>query len=338
MRNKFHTLWAIVGLITGVCIGFLGQGHLLEGPYVPAGGNLWVQPAPAAPDSTGREAPKVITYKDHLEHCLHCEPIGLTSPYTSSPLVKEYQKLLNTIGFEVGVPDGIFGPATAAAVKRFQKANNLPLTGILDATSINALVKAYEETLPATELPSPPEKVSLYVDIEERVLLVLCDGKPYAQFPVAVGKDETPTPFGTYFISEKKEWSGGFGTRWLGLSVPWGVYGIHGTNKPWTIGKQASKGCIRMYNKDVEKVFEWVPIGTEVVISGGPSKRLLFQDDKGPDVLLIQQRLKELGFFSGELDGYLGSATRKAIIEFQNCRGLDPDGNVGPATYEALGI
>ena len=46
-------------------------------------------------------------------------------------------------------------------------------------------------------------------------------------------------------------WGGGFGTRWLGLNVPWGIYGIHGTNQPWSIGTQASAGCIRMFNRHV---------------------------------------------------------------------------------------
>ncbi len=41
--------------------------------------------------------------------------------------------------------------------------------------------------------------------------------------------------------------------RWIGLNVPWGVSGIHGTNMPGTIGSEASHGCIRMLDKDVEE-------------------------------------------------------------------------------------
>lgn len=53
------------------------------------------------------------------------------------------------------------------------------------------------------------------------------------------------------------------GYRWLGL---YGNYGIHGTNAPWSIGRSVSHGCIRMYEEDVEELFESVPMGTPVEI------------------------------------------------------------------------
>ena len=59
------------------------------------------------------------------------------------------------------------------------------------------------------------------------------------------------------------------GTRWLGLSVTGTggtTYGIHGTNNPSTIGKYVSLGCIRMNNKDVQRLYDSIPIGTVVLI------------------------------------------------------------------------
>jgi lipoprotein-anchoring transpeptidase ErfK/SrfK len=50
----------------------------------------------------------------------------------------------------------------------------------------------------------------------------------------------------------------------MGLSRP--HYGIHGTNRPSSIGKRVSKGCIRMYNRDVENLARYVGIGTPVII------------------------------------------------------------------------
>ncbi len=41
------------------------------------------------------------------------------------------------------------------------------------------------------------------------------------------------------------------------------TYRIHGTDAPWTIGTEASKGCIRMYNRDVLDLYPRVPIGTK---------------------------------------------------------------------------
>lgn len=89
-------------------------------------------------------------------------------------------------------------------------------------------------------------------------------------YPIAVGKPATPTPAGTYHIINKVVNPGGvLGTRWMGLDIPNGPYGIHGTFQPDSIGKAISNGCIRMYNQDVENIFSQVSIGTTVVINPG---------------------------------------------------------------------
>ena len=54
------------------------------------------------------------------------------------------------------------------------------------------------------------------------------------------------------------------GTHWLGINVP--GYGIHGTWDTNSIGKQATAGCIRLLNDDVEELYTILPIGTHVVI------------------------------------------------------------------------
>jgi lipoprotein-anchoring transpeptidase ErfK/SrfK len=45
------------------------------------------------------------------------------------------------------------------------------------------------------------------------------------------------------------------------------MYRIHGTDAPWSIGQAVSKGCIRMYNKDVIDLYDRVPVGTRVAVS-----------------------------------------------------------------------
>lgn len=57
---------------------------------------------------------------------------------------------------------------------------------------------------------------------------------------------------------------------WLSLSKK--SYGIHGTNDPSSIGKAVSKGCIRMYNAQVNELAKIVPNGTGVYIR--PSRRM----------------------------------------------------------------
>lgn len=113
-------------------------------------------------------------------------------------------------------------------------------------------------------------------------LTVIMNGHVTHSFPIATGRSKELTPEGQFRVSTKvrKPWyirkqiPGGhkdnpLGTRWLGLNVPGTggyTYGIHGTNRPWSIGTRASSGCIRMYNKDVEWLFRHVSRGTVVII------------------------------------------------------------------------
>ncbi|MHB8125033.1 MAG: L,D-transpeptidase [Desulfitobacteriaceae bacterium] len=84
-------------------------------------------------------------------------------------------------------------------------------------------------------------------------------------YSIAVGKKDTPTPHGRFTIANKHLNPGGvFGSHWLGLSIS--NYGIHGTNNPSSIGQFVSKGCIRLQNHDIAKLFPMITIGTPVII------------------------------------------------------------------------
>lgn len=109
----------------------------------------------------------------------------------------------------------------------------------------------------------PKHRIIIYPALRQ---LELYDGTMRIRsYPIAVGKNSTPTPQGHYYIATKTLHPGGvFGSRWLGLSIP--GYGIHGTNNPSSIGQAVSKGCIRMYNHDVENLYQIVRIGTPVTI------------------------------------------------------------------------
>lgn len=105
----------------------------------------------------------------------------------------------------------------------------------------------------------------IIINTENLILALLKDEKPFKSYPIAVGKPSTPTPKGSFKIINKAFNPGGpFGARWLGLSLK--GYGIHGTNKPDSIKKRISNGCIRTYNKNIIELYNLVPIGTEVTI------------------------------------------------------------------------
>jgi len=107
----------------------------------------------------------------------------------------------------------------------------------------------------------------IIINLGLRRLYYYENGQLARDYPIAIGKPSTPTPTGDWKIIAKIKHPGGIlGTRWLGLDIPNGPYGIHGTPHPWTIGKAISHGCIRMYNHDVEELFKNVRVGTSVKI------------------------------------------------------------------------
>lgn len=110
------------------------------------------------------------------------------------------------------------------------------------------------------------------VNLAVRRLTYFEGGRAIKTYPVGVGKPSTPTPTGNYHIVEKIMHPGGaLGSRWMGLSIKQGNYGIHGTNNPSSIGGYVSNGCIRMYNHDVEELFPKAQIGMPVnIIAGTP--------------------------------------------------------------------
>jgi len=128
----------------------------------------------------------------------------------------------------------------------------------------------------ATEVTAEGATRRLVVSIPDRKIALLEDGRVVKVFPVAVGKAGTPSPHGTFHIASrvvKPTWyqpgkvvgpgpANPLGTRWMGLGYK--GYGIHGTNRPDSIGKAASHGCIRMRIADVEELFALVQVGDEV--------------------------------------------------------------------------
>jgi len=130
----------------------------------------------------------------------------------------------------------------------------------------------------------------IVVSIPDRRLAVVEEGRVVKVFPTAVGAPRTPSPTGTFTlvrrVADPTWYSKGrvvppgkgnpVGTRWLGLSAK--GYGIHGTNAPASIGRNASHGCIRMRNRDVEELFEMVAVGDTVELVGerNPETKRLF--------------------------------------------------------------
>ncbi len=113
-------------------------------------------------------------------------------------------------------------------------------------------------------------------------------------FPIGIGREGYNTPLGQFKITQKVEnpsWyvpasiraekpelpmvvppgpNNPLGTHALRLSVQ--SYLIHGTNKPWGVGRRVSHGCIRLYPEDIPVLFQLVKNGVKVEIVKQPVK------------------------------------------------------------------
>jgi len=200
---------------------------------------------------------------------------------------------------------------------------------------------------PLASLAKQPEsRVFIHINLWEMQLYVMDEtGKKLSSYRVAAGSRDTPSPIGTFHIAHKaKDWGGGFGSRWLGLDVPWGTYGIHGTNRPESIGKFASHGCLRMRNQDIEKLYKQIPKNTLVLIDGpimGHEKinyRILVPGTRGALVQLVQNKLKAGGYYKGKCHGIFDKQTEQAVKHFQRKEGLSVTGQIQLPDLLYLGI
>lgn len=190
-----------------------------------------------------------------------------------------------------------------------------------------------------------PKKL-IVIDTLRMSLTLYEDQKEIKRFPIAAGTRENPSPLGTFRIVSRfaPSEANGFGTRFLGLNVPWGSFGIHGTNKPGSIGSHASHGCFRMYSKDAEVLYALVPNGTPVIVEEGPYGELgthlpvLRSGDRSAAVRAVQRKLRALGYYEGNPDGIYGAGTVTALKRFLQANNLVYQDCVNQQVYDALGL
>lgn len=285
---------------------------------------------------------------DELDPSAGCGPervLSLQTPPLVGVDVQELQARLKTLGYGPETIDGVYGPQTAEAVRRFQLAEGLTPDAVVGEKTWAALGPEGAKPVASSPTAKPEGDMMIVVDTAQLKLTLYVNGEPYKTYPVAVGRPNqfTLSPVGEWRIVHKsRNWGGGFGTRWMGLNVPWGIYGIHGTNKPWSIGTRASAGCIRMFNRDVEELYEWVPVGTPVKIVGIQPDvdfdRTIRPGATGRDVVFVQLRLQEMGFDAQGADGRFGPNSAEAVKELQRLYGLPEDGVVYEDVYYILGL
>lgn len=163
-------------------------------------------------------------------------------------------------------------------------------------------------------------------------------------YPVGIGSEGWSTPEGDFRVVQhidKPAWTAPasilaaepetassippgpdnpLGNYWLGLSAP--GYGIHGTNKPFGVGRRVSHGCMRLYPEDIRDLFPRAPKGTPVRIIYQPIKvglhnGMLFVEVHQDHEQRIADPLAEVLRQTSALkwQGQIDEATLKKVLE-----------------------
>lgn len=174
---------------------------------------------------------------------------------------------------------------TKELVRNYQLSRGLKADGIAGSSTINRINKEIRDKGLAIGLRIPYTNVKgdmLIMNKSSNTIYLLSNGVIKESYPVATGKTSYLTPSGKFKIVVKAKnpaWGGAgvsdpipggvpenpLGTRWIGISYGGGSrYGVHGNSNPGSIGTYASLGCVRMFNSDVEKLYEKVKINTPI--------------------------------------------------------------------------
>lgn len=143
-------------------------------------------------------------------------------------------------------------------------------------------------------LPDAPRDSVVINLAEMRMYIYKTPGQAPQTYPIGIGRDGLLTPVGTTTVTRKKAgptWTptarmrsedptlppvvppgpdNPMGTHALYLGFP--TIAIHGTNKPYGIGRRVSSGCIRMFPEDIGRVFDEVPVGAKITVVDQPIK------------------------------------------------------------------
>ena len=222
--------------------------------------------------------------------------------------VLKLQKALLELGFNPNGTDGKFGRGTESAVKAYQKARGLEVDGKAGTKTLTMLYGEVDGTSGSSSTPVTTNPNTLkYGDSGERV-----------------------TKLQTALVKLGYDTNGVDGR--FGAGTQRAVISFQKDNGLEADGLAGEKTQELLYAK---------ADGSSGSSSGSSSAssgltRTLRRGYTGSDVVTVQTRLKELGYYTGSIDGVYGSGSIAAATAFQKNNGLKVDGLTGQSTYAAL--
>ncbi|WP_460706571.1 L,D-transpeptidase family protein, partial [Luteococcus sediminum] len=172
---------------------------------------------------------------------------------------------------------GVYGPQTTAAVKKFQKDNKLPVTGVVDSRTNNLILSRYRNRKPATGIAAKLDRRcltgrALCIDKGDRRMYWVINGKIQKSYDVRTGRPGHVTRNGSFKVYLKHpNW---YSTLYH-VNMPYTMFfdggeAVHYSAEFARIGHSGpgSHGCVNM-NKlsDAKWLYSQVRVGDKVIVT-----------------------------------------------------------------------
>ncbi|MFP4300286.1 MAG: peptidoglycan-binding domain-containing protein [Spirulinaceae cyanobacterium] len=236
-------------------------------------------------------------------------PTGIWRRGSQGEAVRLIQEQLGIAGFYNYAADGVFDSETENAVKAFQQANNLTVDGVVGPNTQEVLPALGGQQPNPNEIAQNPESEVIYLEQGSRGPRVRSLQQQLRNLGYYQGD------MNGVFDADTKEAVMRF-QQAENLTVD-GVVG------PRTF---AQLGNARPADR-----------ASSPSTTNEPTVTYLGLGSQGTSVRSLQQRLRNLGYYQGDITGQFGDTTEAAVRRFQQAQGLTVDGVVGPRTFTRLG-
>ena len=227
--------------------------------------------------------------------------------------MREVQKRLKELGYYKGSADGDFGPATEKAVIAFQKDHGLTADGKVGEKTLSKLNSSNTSSAKESSSSSSKEsKATAAPTVSENTYLE--HGKSGKQVKNMQNR------------LIELGWLSGSASGTYDDATEAAVIAFQKKAKLWADGKAGPKTLEALYSSSA-------PSSSKPASGSGET---LERGSTGSEVKKLQNRLKDLGYLDGSVDGDFGEKTEAAVIAFQQNNGLTADGKAGTATQNKI--
>ncbi len=235
----------------------------------------------------------------------------------NGPAVRSLQQRLKDLRYYTGSVDGDFGKGTESALKAFQSRNKLTVDGIAGRATLNRLNSS--NALPPTPTPKPTPR---YTPTPRPTATPRVNPNLYLK----VGMSGSDVRKMQERLIQLGYLSGNASARFDAVTEQ-AVYAFQRRNVSYADGIAGPMTLEKLYSSSAR--------GTSS--SAGVIGMTLERGVKDPAaVRRLQQKLKDLRYYTGAIDGDFGVSTEAAVRAFQAANGLRVDGKAGDSTMQRL--